>query len=591
MKFPVAFRVFAALNIVGFIILLIQTVFLYNFPAFGVWMIAASAFATIWLLVTSFFWFFGSKRSYPFLYLTPLMLWLLAGITLYSASATLSERERQEAFFLFIIYASLCSIYGLFILVTMFFAPVKKWCSEASINKADLMPIALFTVTGAIIFGSFYIMNSKGGKLIVMDEGYISEVMTTNMVTVNFDNLTEFGGLVISKDDTVREVKALVYFANNYEAKNPGDFFQVDTIVFKPLAANSLRDGEYLPTIGPLNAVQLVAEFKPVKARRIMVVDLSNVSMANHQYAFSPVNLVPRFQMKLDREKFITYDGVTKPDTEAAVEYEAVDYGEMEASEDEIIYEDLANATNLTSDESYELVEGFLREIVNNYESSQYHFTSQHTLYIDEVGFGKYVNFRTMFEDYADVPLNRLAARKTDEDRSEFSINSAIWTISGVNMYVNNDDLPYFKSVNPAFLRWAETNLIPEPDQTFMNHSAQEIYNNMFRRTMWMLAAAYEEVGSDEQYQAKADAYREAMSNTGDFHGPSYLYENYGKDLGDTWFNKVYQEFPTQENEYFYFDESIAIGFWLRRRLDGTDKEVFRLLEKILSKYDNYSWG
>jgi hypothetical protein len=590
MKFPVAFRVFASLNIIGFIVLLIQTVLLYNFPAFGVWLIAASAFATIWLLVTSFFWFFGSKKSYPFLYLTPLMLWLLGGITLWSASATLSDNEKQQAFFMFIIYGSLCSIYGLFMLVTMFFAPVKKWCSEAAINKADLLPIALFTLIGLITFGTFYLMDSKGGKYIVMDEGYISEVMTTNMVTVNYDNLTEFSGLVISKDDTVKEIKALVYFANNYEAKNPGDFFQVDTIVFKPLQGNSLRDGEYLPTIGPLNAVQLVAEFKPVKARRIMVVDLSNASMANHQYAFSPVNLVPRFQMKLEREKFITYDNVTKPETEPAVEYESVDYGEMEASEDGIVYEDLANATNLTSDESVELVEGFLGEIVSNYEQSQYHFSGEHTLYIDDNGFGKYVNFRTMFNEYTGAPLNRLAARKTEEERSEFSMNSAIWTISGVNMYVTNEDLP-FNAVNPAFLRWAETNLIPEPDQSFMNHTSQEIYNNMFRRTMWMLAAAYEEVGSDEEYQAKANAYYEAMTSTADFYGPTYLYETYGQNEGDTWFSKVYQEFPQQENEYFYFDESIAMGFWLRRKLDGTDKEVFRLLEKILEKYDNYVWG
>ena len=587
MKFPVVFRVFAALDIIGFILLLIQTVFLYNFPAMGVWMIATSAFATIWFLITSFVWFFGSKKSYPFLYLSALMLWLLAGFTVYSG-ARMPGSDADKGFIVLLFYAAICVIYSLFHIVAMFFGPVKKWCAEQGVKKLDLVPVISFALIGAICFITLHVVNKRGSQFIVMDEGYISQVLTNNIVTVNYNHLTEFNGLIISKDDQTEEVKALVYFANNYDAKDPGDFFQVDTIVFKKLAADAMRTGEYLPTIGPLNSVQLVAEFEPVKAKRIMVVDLSNANMSAHQYAFSPVNRVDRFIPRVDREQFLTYDNVSKP-TDQAVEYTDVDYAAMEAEEEKLLHADLDAATSLTSGETHELIDGFLDEIVNKYENSQYQFTDNHSIYLREKGFGTYVNFRSLFENYADVPLNSLAARKT-EDGQELSLNNAIWVISGLNMYRENEDLP-FKSLNPAFLVWAEHNLLPNPDEEFMGHTSQEIYNNMFRRTMWLLAAAYEQVALSDSYQEKADAYYQAMNGSSEFYGPTYLYELYGKKDPDSWFSKVYSEFPQKDNEYFYFDESTAVGFWLRRKLDGTDKQAYEFLSRILAKYDNYAWG
>ncbi|MCZ8217471.1 MAG: hypothetical protein O9262_14600, partial [Cyclobacteriaceae bacterium] len=74
MKFPVLFRVFAALNILGFLALLTQTALFFSTTGIGLPAVTLSIIATIWVLLTSFLWFFASRYSYPLLYLTALVL-------------------------------------------------------------------------------------------------------------------------------------------------------------------------------------------------------------------------------------------------------------------------------------------------------------------------------------------------------------------------------------------------------------------------------------------------------------------------------------------------------------------------------------
>ncbi|HYG03543.1 MAG TPA: hypothetical protein VD927_13920 [Chryseosolibacter sp.] len=590
MKFPVVFRVFAALNITGFIILLIQTVFLIKFPGLGLPLIIVSAFATVWLLVNSFFWFFGSRKSYPFLYYTPLVYWTLAALVLYAGSTHLSEREFNDVFFLFVLYSTLCVVYSVFILLSMFFKPVKNWIAENGIKKFEVVPTVLFLGLALGVTSVFIAINALDKKLIVMQTASISQALTNNMVIVDLDQRTEFSALILTKNDDRSGIKALVYFADNYEATEPGDFFQVDTIEFRPLPNTALKSGEYIPSA---DKIPLYAKFPNVKAKRLMIVDLTNAGIANNGYAFSPANAIDRFDMAIDRSKYLFPDNTTKPTTHAGYDYETASYDEEADYYEEEYYDDLDEAKSISADMRYQLIEDFFNILFAEYDNAQYHFQyDKPTITLNGKQFGKYINFHSMFEEYGARALQNVASQVSGED-TEFSLTHAMWTISGLNIYqpqTEESELP-FSGLNPAFVFWAGENLLPEPDQQFFDKTSQEIYDKMFRRTIWMLLASYEHLEANPNYQAEIDAYYQAMSDP-EFYGPGYLYERYGEvDYSTTFFNKVYNEFPLGEYEYFYFTEPVAIGFWMRRHLDGSDKAVLKLLEQILEKYDSYAFG
>ena len=590
MKFPVVFRVFAALNIIGFIILLIQTVFLIKFPAFGLPLIIVSAFATIWLLINSFFWFFGSRKSYVFLFLTPVMYWALAGVVLYSGNTYLNEREFNEIFFLFIIYATFCIVYSAFIFLSMFFKPVKNWIAENGIKRLSILPIALFVGLATLISALFISINTLNKKLIVMQTASLSQVLTDNMVTVDLDQTTSFSGLIITKEDDRSGIKAVVYFADNYEAIDPKDFFQVDTIDFHPLPTNALRTGEYIPAS---EKTSLYASFPSVKARRMMILDLTNAGIARNSYAFSTVNAVERFAHKVDKDKYLFPDNITRPEPAIDYGYETAAYEGEDYYDEEEYFEDLSEAKTISADVRYEIIEDFLTTLLNDYENAQYHFQyDKPTIQLNGKNFGKYINFHSMFSEYGASALQNVASQMSDEE-TEFTLTHALWAISGLNIYqtqTEESELP-FAGLNPAFVSWAGQYLLPEPEQQFFDKSSQEIYDKMFRRMVWMLAASYEHLEASADYQSEINAYAEAM-NGADFYGPGYLYERYGNvDYSTTFFNKVYDEFPVGEYEYFYFTEPVAIGFWMRRKLDGSDEAVYKLLTQILEKYDAYAFG
>ncbi len=179
--------------------------------------------------------------------------------------------------------------------------------------------------------------------------------------------------------------------------------------------------------------------------------------------------------------------------------------------------------------------------------------------------------------------------RAYPEEEQDFTLNDLWWKISGRGIYLNLEDqeLPFY-GLNPGFVRWLHEYMLPEPGSEYLGQTSKALYDGMFRRAVWQLATAHEYFESEAQYDQEAQAYLDAIRQQG-FYGPGYLYKTYMEGVSsDPIFAKLYNTFPPTDGEYFYFTEEVAIGFWLRRRLDGSDDEVWTLLKTVLEKYDTY---
>ncbi|NBW37258.1 MAG: hypothetical protein EBR30_20015 [Cytophagia bacterium] len=212
MKFPVLFRVFAALNILGFLALLTQTALFFSTTGIGLPAVTLSIVATIWVLLTSFLWFFASRYSYPLLYLTALVLAAMAG-----AVITASLLQQNTSAFFNIFYGAVILIYCIFLLVSCFYKPIRAW--QKSEGKGLTLPFVLFGVIVAACFGGTIFLNIKLTKYQVLDVYTGVDPYNNSGLIFNLSGTTETDAIVISTNHDAQELSGRLYFADNYEAK------------------------------------------------------------------------------------------------------------------------------------------------------------------------------------------------------------------------------------------------------------------------------------------------------------------------------------------------------------------------------------
>ena len=130
-----------------------------------------------------------------------------------------------------------------------------------------------------------------------------------------------------------------------------------------------------------------------------------------------------------------------------------------------------------------------------------------------------------------------------------------------------------FQHYNPLAVEWAVEHMIPEPTDMIGDKTAQEVYDfHMFRFCRY-LAMTYEylhHVGYDDETKL----YEEAMQEPG-FHALDYLAYEYGGNLEEI----DPERFPG-------FTQPMAIGFWMRRNIDGSHEVCWNALSQVMNKYD-----
>lgn len=127
-----------------------------------------------------------------------------------------------------------------------------------------------------------------------------------------------------------------------------------------------------------------------------------------------------------------------------------------------------------------------------------------------------------------------------------------------------------FAHYNPELIVWAANNLIPDPKQSnIQGFMFQEIYDELYKKNFRLLVESYLYFKDEESYQAAQKNYLAAMKQK-DFNGATYLFNKYPNNGCD-----------------FCFDKHVAIGFWIRRGIDGTNDEIWQAFTKVLKQYDS----
>lgn len=139
-----------------------------------------------------------------------------------------------------------------------------------------------------------------------------------------------------------------------------------------------------------------------------------------------------------------------------------------------------------------------------------------------------------------------------------------------------------FGHFNPDLIKWGIDNLYISPDTLIYGVKAQDIYNKSFQRYFRLTTESYlyltkkKGLYKTEQNKYIGEYNKTIKNETYSFFGPEYLELRY---------NKLAQ-FKQYNDDRFTYSPGIAIGFWLRRGLDKTDKVLWSGLKQVMTNYD-----
>jgi hypothetical protein len=196
-----------------------------------------------------------------------------------------------------------------------------------------------------------------------------------------------------------------------------------------------------------------------------------------------------------------------------------------------------------------------------------------------------------------------------------------VQTISGLSIFgpggphdnneVNLGDPVRFGHYNPDFLYWVESRLIPDRNDAWFRGVTQLVYDAQIGPLARALYRSHEILFSDPQryasfvrrYKAVQRDYLEQLrlrkTNLSRFKEDPISFEEakvrYQKrideksgDIGDALqedFRWLSDYLATERGDDWYLANT-AGGFWVRRSLDGTEAQIFRMTKKILLAFE-----
>lgn len=137
-----------------------------------------------------------------------------------------------------------------------------------------------------------------------------------------------------------------------------------------------------------------------------------------------------------------------------------------------------------------------------------------------------------------------------------------------------------FSHYDSKVIRWGVANLIPDPKSEIMGIKAQVLYDMVGQRFFRMMTEAYLYLKGRGTFAAEQKAYLSAMKAKR-FDGIDYLEERFADALPG------YQPSGATDSP---MTAPMAIGFWLRRGVDGTAKELWKGLARLMTLYDGNWW-
>ena len=141
---------------------------------------------------------------------------------------------------------------------------------------------------------------------------------------------------------------------------------------------------------------------------------------------------------------------------------------------------------------------------------------------------------------------------------------------------MNFDSYDKFGYYNPIFLKKLHKKIKLLISNDAFIKSTQDIYNEKFKNTLRVYFLSLNML-DHINHKTFVEEYLDVISKP-----PSnYMVSNY--------FDENFRSFAESiKNEGYNFSEGLTFpGFWIRRKIDGTDEEFFELINLILNKYDS----
>ncbi len=155
--------------------------------------------------------------------------------------------------------------------------------------------------------------------------------------------------------------------------------------------------------------------------------------------------------------------------------------------------------------------------------------------------------------------------------------------LSGITPYTRIIDFDKqntdFRYINPAIVKWGYENLLPAPDMVVGGQSCKVLYDNVFQRFGRIMTESYVEINTEYDYAEEQKKYLEAMrlaeTNKYSFDALSYFDMNYDPA----------GKYGLQDYTRLTYGQ--AMGFWLRRGIDGSHTELWEGLTRAMNLYDS----
>jgi len=180
--------------------------------------------------------------------------------------------------------------------------------------------------------------------------------------------------------------------------------------------------------------------------------------------------------------------------------------------------------------------------------------------------------------------LTGCVADLSDAEKGSYSDVRPMAALSGLALYGPrmNENQP-FGFYNKDLVRWGHENLIIDPQAAIGGVTAQRVYDVVFARFFRLMTESYLYLVDSGKYESERRAYWRMAQQRGKNRpdGIEWLQGRYADALphyATSWDGTA-------------MTPQMAIGFWLRRRIDGTDSELWIGLKKLLKRFDREWYG
>ncbi len=147
---------------------------------------------------------------------------------------------------------------------------------------------------------------------------------------------------------------------------------------------------------------------------------------------------------------------------------------------------------------------------------------------------------------------------------------------SNYSLNFQSQDFGYY---NKDFVLWLRENFIPAVQDKEFKDQSQELYNINLKNTARVFYVTHEVLTANPTvFQQEKTFYLQLIMNR--TLPDSYIEQRFGN------LSNYLQDLGYKAQDTYPYTTNSAFGFWMRRSIDGTEEEFFRLLEELMNTYD-----